>query len=128
MNALLQTLKGLGLARLIVLGGVGIASIAFLMFVSSRLSAPAMVLLYADLDIKDSNQIIAKLDTANVPYKLRANGTQILVPSDKALRMRMSLAQEGLPRGGSVGYEIFDRSEAMGSSSFVQNINRLRAL
>lgn len=87
-----------------------------------------MVLLYADLDIKDSNQIIAKLDTANVPYKLRANGTQIFVPSDKALRMRMSLAQEGLPRGGSVGYEIFDRSEAMGSSSFVQNINRLRAL
>ncbi len=55
-----------------------------------------MVLLYADLDIKDSNQIIAKLDTANVPYKLRANGTQIFVPSDKALRMRMTLAQEGM--------------------------------
>jgi len=128
VNALIQTLKGLGLARLIVLGGVGIASIAFLMFVSSRLSAPAMVLLYADLDIKDSNQIIAKLDSSNVPYKLRANGTQIFVPSDKALRMRMTLAQEGLPRGGSVGYEIFDRSEAVGSSSFVQNINRLRAL
>jgi len=128
VNGLLQTLKGLGLARLIVLGGVGIASIAFLMFVSSRLSAPSMVLLYGDLDIKDSNQIIAKLDSANVPYELRANGTRILVPSDKALRMRMSLAQEGLPRGGSVGYEIFDRSEAMGSSSFVQNINRLRAL
>ncbi|MCZ6863418.1 MAG: flagellar basal-body MS-ring/collar protein FliF [Alphaproteobacteria bacterium] len=128
MNALFQTLKGLGLARLILLGGVGIASIAFLMFVSSRLSAPAMVLLYAELDIKDSNQIIAKLETANVPYKLRANGTQIFVPSDKALRMRMTLAQEGLPRGGSVGYEIFDRSEAVGSSSFVQKINRLRAL
>ena len=128
MNALLQTLKGLGLARLILLGGVSIASIAFLVFVSSRLSAPAMVLLYAELDIKDSNQIIAKLDTANVPYKLRANGTQIFVPSDKALRMRMTLAQEGLPRGGSVGYEIFDRSEAVGSSSFVQKINRLRAL
>lgn len=87
-----------------------------------------MVLLYAELDLKDSNQIIAKLDSANVPYKLRANGTQIFVPSDKALRMRMTLAQEGLPRGGSVGYEIFDRSEAVGSSSFVQNINRLRAL
>ncbi len=128
MNAFLQTLKGLGLARLVLLGGVGIASIAFLMFVSSRLSAPAMVLLYAELDIKDSNQIIAKLDSANIPYKLRANGTQIFVPSDKALRMRMSLAQEGLPSGGSVGYEIFDRSEAVGSSSFVQKINRLRAL
>ena len=80
MNALLQSLKGLGLARLMLLGGVGIASIAFLMFVSSRLSAPAMVLLYAELDIKDSNQIIAKLDSANVPYKLRANGTRFSCP------------------------------------------------
>lgn len=87
-----------------------------------------MALLYADLDPRDSNQIVAKLEASNVKYELRANGTQIYVPSDQALRMRITLAQEGLPRGGSVGYEIFDRSEALGSSSFVQNINRLRAL
>jgi len=128
VNALIQTLRGLGGPRLLALGVVGAASIAFFFYLTAQLSTPNMALLYADLNIKDSNQIVAKLEAANVPFTLKAGGTQIYVPADKALRMRMTLAQEGLPRGGSVGYEIFDRSEGMGSSSFVQNINRLRAL
>jgi len=128
VSALIQTLRSLGGLRLMALGAVGIAGIAFFIYLSTRLSAPGMALLYADLNTKDSAQIVAKLETANVPFKLKAGGTQIYVPADKALRMRMTLAQEGLPRGGSVGYEIFDRSEGVGSSSLVQNINRLRAL
>lgn len=128
MSALIQTLRSLGGLRLMALGAVGIAGVAFFIYVSTRLSEPGMALLYADLDAKDSAQIVAKLETANVPFTLKAGGTQIYVPADKALRMRMTLAQEGLPRGGSVGYEIFDRSEGVGSSSLVQNINRLRAL
>jgi flagellar M-ring protein FliF len=112
----------------LALGIVGLASVAFFIYLSARLSTPGMALLYADLNAKDSSQIVAKLEAANVPFELKAGGTQIYVPTDKALRMRMTLAQEGLPRGGSVGYEIFDRSEGVGSSSFVQNINRLRAL
>lgn len=128
MSALIQTLRSLGGLRLMALGAVGVAGVAFFIYLSTRLSAPGMALLYADLDTKDSAQIVAKLETANVPFTLKAGGTQIYVPADKALRMRMTLAQEGLPRGGSVGYEIFDRSEGVGSSSLVQNINRLRAL
>jgi len=128
VSALIQTLRGLGGLRLLALGAVGVASIVFFVYLSSRIGAPGMALLYADLDTKDSAQIVAKLETANVPFELKAGGAQIYVAADKALRMRMSLAQEGLPRGGSVGYEIFDRSEGVGSSSFVQNINRLRAL
>jgi flagellar M-ring protein FliF len=85
--------------------------------------------IYTDLSIEDSGKIVSELEKANVPYELRANGTQILVPSDQMLRLRLSLAQQGLPSGGSiVGYEIFDRSETMGTSSFVMNINMLRAL
>jgi len=110
------------------LGAVGIAGVAFFIYLSTRLSAPGMTMLYAELTAKDSAQIVAKLESANVPFTLKAGGTQIYVPADGALRVRMSLAQEGLPRGGSVGYEIFDRSEGVGSSSLVQNINRLRAL
>jgi flagellar M-ring protein FliF len=125
---LIQTLRSLGGLRLMALGAVGIAGVAFFIYLSTRLSEPGMALLYAELDAKDSAQIVAKLETANVPFTLKAGGTQIYVPADKALRMRMTLAQEGLPRGGSVGYEIFDRSEGVGSSSLVQNINRLRAL
>ncbi|MEJ2120799.1 MAG: flagellar basal-body MS-ring/collar protein FliF [Alphaproteobacteria bacterium] len=128
MSALIQTLRSLGGLRLMALGAVGIAGVAFFIYLSTRLSEPGMALLYAELDAKDSAQIVAKLETANVPFTLKAGGTQIYVPADKALRMRMTLAQEGLPRGGSVGYEIFDRSEGVGSSSLVQNINRLRAL
>ena len=114
MNGLLETLKGLGPMRLAALVGVALASIVFFGFLTTRLSTPDMALLYADLEMKDSNQIVAKLDALGIPYELRANGSQILVPGDKALRLRMSLAEEGLPKGGSVGYEIFDKSEEIG--------------
>lgn len=128
MSAFIQSLRSLGGLRLLALAAVGVASVVFFVYLSARIGAPGMALLYADLDAKDSAQIVAKLESANVPYELKAGGTQIYVPADKALRMRMTLAQEGLPRGGSVGYEIFDRSEGVGTSSLVQNINRLRAL
>ena len=51
-----------------------------------------------------------------------------MVPKDQVPRLRMKLAESGLPKGGGVGYEIFDKSDALGATSFVQNINRLRAL
>lgn len=64
----------------------------------------------------------------NIPYELAGNGTQVMVPQENVLRLRMSMAEEGLPAGGSIGYEIFDRTEAFGPTTFVQNINRVRAL
>ena len=51
-----------------------------------------------------------------------------MVPKDQVPRLRMKLAEAGLPKGGGVGYEIFDKSDALGATSFVQNINHLRAL
>ncbi len=51
-----------------------------------------------------------------------------MVPSDRVTRLRMTLAESGLPKGGSVGYELFDKSDTLGATSFVQNINHLRAL
>ena len=50
------------------------------------------------------------------------------MPSDQVARLRLAIAEQGLPSGGTVGYEIFDRDEFLGSSSFVQDINRTRAL
>ena len=52
----------------------------------------------------------------------------MLVPREQIPRLRMKLAEGGLPKGGGVGYEIFDKSDALGATSFVQNINHLRAL
>lgn len=128
MNGLIQNLAKLGTTRLMAIGGVGLAMIALFVFLTTRLATPGMSLLYGDLDLKDSAQVVQKLDAMNIPYQLRADGAQILVPSDQVAKLRMSMAEEGLPRGGSVGYELFDKSDSFGTSSFAQNINQLRAL
>lgn len=128
MNGLAQTLRNLGVARLSAMGVVAAVTIAFFVFLTTRIAAPGFSLLYSDLDLRDSGQIVQKLEAMNVPYQLRGDGGQILVPSDQVPRLRMMMAEQGLPLGGSVGYEIFDKSDAFGTSSFVQNINRVRAL
>jgi len=128
VNGLIQNLAKLGTTRLMAIGGAGLAMIAVFVFLTTRLTTPGMSLLYADLDLKDSAQVVQKLDAMNVPYQLRADGAQILVPTDQVAKLRMTMAEQGLPRGGSVGYELFDKSEGFGTSSFAQNINQLRAL
>jgi len=110
------------------LGGVAVALVVFFVFLTSRLSSPDMSLLYAELEAADSAQIIERLEAQGVPYELRGDGSQIRVPADQVLRLRMTMAGEGLPSGGSIGYEIFDRQDALGTTNFVQQVNHLRAL
>lgn len=114
--------------RLAVLGAVGAAVLGVILFLAIRASEPPMALLYSDLDQRDAAQIVQSLERQRVPYRLGANGTQILVPTEQVPRLRLSLAAEGLPSGGSVGYEIFDRADGLTASSFQQEMNRLRAL
>jgi flagellar M-ring protein FliF len=128
VNGLLSSLRNLGPVRLGAIAAVLAGTIGFFVFISTRLATPSFALLYSELDLQDSSQIVTKLDALTVPYQLRGNGTQILVPSDQVDRLRLVMAETGLPRGGSVGYEIFDKSETLGTSSFVQNVNHLRAL
>src|SRR5271155_3425435 len=129
MEAFLRFLRELGQTRLMALIGAGVITLALIFFITTRISTSPMTPIYTDLSLDDSGKIVAELDKESVTYELRANGTEVLVPSDQMLRLRLSLAQQGLPSGGSmVGYEIFDRSETMGTSSFVMNINMLRAL
>ena len=128
MDALSQTLRNLGPVRLAAIGAVAIGLIAFFAFVTTRLSTADMTLLYGELDLADSSEIASRLDGLDIPYQIRGNGAAIMVPGDQVDRARLLIAQDGLPKGGSLGYEIFDRSDGFGSSNFVQNINRLRAL
>jgi flagellar M-ring protein FliF len=128
VNGLLQTLRGLGTLRLAMIGGVALAMIAFFAFVTTRISQPSMTLLYGDLDLKDSGAMAQKLDAMGIQYQIKGDGAEILVPSDQVAKLRMTMAEAGLPHGGTVGYEIFDKTEALGTSSLVENINRLRAL
>jgi flagellar M-ring protein FliF len=104
------------------------ALIGFFAFVIMRVTTPQMTTLFTDLSTEDSSAIIKDLERQAIPYELRNDGAVIMVPKDKVTRLRMKLAEGGLPKGGGVGYEIFDKSDALGTTSFVQNINHLRAL
>lgn len=128
MNAFIETLRSLGPLRLAAMAAVAAGVLAFFIYLTGRLASPDMALLYAELDTQDSGQIVSRLETMGVPFSLGPNGTQVFVPRDQVARMRVAMAEEGLPTGGSMGYEIFDRSEGLGTTNFVQNINHLRAL
>jgi flagellar M-ring protein FliF len=93
-----------------------------------RVTTPQMTTLFTDLSIEDSSAVIKDLERQAIPFEIRNDGAVIMVPKDKVTRLRMKLAEGGLPKGGGVGYEIFDKSDALGTTSFVQNINHLRAL
>lgn len=128
MNGLIEFARTLGPARLAAMAAVTAALIGFFALVIVKVSAPAMAPLFTELTIEDSSRIIKELEAKGVPYDLRGDGSTILIPKGQVTRARMSLAEAGLPRGGSVGYEIFDKSDALGTTSFVQNVNHLRAL
>ena len=128
MNGLLTTLRNIGPTRLLILGAMAAGLIAAFVVLTTRLSTPELSLLYADLDVRDTNEIIGRLESMKVPFEIKANGTQVFVPRERVMRLRLSMAQDGLPAGGSIGYEIFDRSAGFGTTSLVQNINRVRAL
>ncbi len=128
MNGLLETLRRLGPTRLITMGSIAAMLIVGLVILTERVSTPDLALLYSDLDVKDSSAIVSRLEAMNIPFDIRGNGGQVYVPREQVMRLRLSMAQDGLPVGGSVGYELFDRSDGFGSNSFVQKINRVRAL
>lgn len=128
MNAFLQTLRNLGPARLAAIALVTISLLGFFGFIATRITSSPLALLYNDLDQQDSGSIVKKLEGMKVPFEVDSNGGLIRVPSDQVGKLRMMMAAEGLPKGGSIGYEIFDQKEGFGTTSFVQNINHLRAL
>ncbi|MCA6123152.1 flagellar M-ring protein FliF [Bradyrhizobium sp. WSM 1704] len=128
MQSLVAFLRGLGAARLAAMVAVTAALIGFFAFVIMRVTTPQMTTLFTDLSTEDSSAIIKELERQAVPFELRNDGAIIMVPKDKVTRLRMKLAEGGMPKGGGVGYEIFDKSDALGTTSFVQNINHLRAL
>ena len=85
-------------------------------------------LLFSGLDLEEAGEITNKLDTAGVPYTLEGGGSAVFVPADKVEDARMMLSEQGLPTRGSIGWEIFDKSDALGETQFVLNIKQLRAM
>jgi flagellar M-ring protein FliF len=128
VNIALEILTKLGPGRILAMIGVTLSLVAFFAFVMLRVSQPAMGVLYTDLSTSDAAAVMKDLDARAIRYETRNEGQTILAPRSDLARIRMDMAQKGLPTGGGVGYEIFDKGDAFSSTSFVQNINQLRAL
>ncbi|HEY0418831.1 MAG TPA: flagellar basal-body MS-ring/collar protein FliF, partial [Acetobacteraceae bacterium] len=128
MNAFLEGLKSLGVARLAAMGAVAAGLMALLAVLALRGSPERLALLYADLDAREAGQIIEQLERQHISHQVTAGGSQIMVPADQVARLRVMLAKDGLPSGGSIGYEIFDRADSLTSSQFQQKIAESRAL
>lgn len=128
MSGILDFLKGLGPARLAAMGAMAALLVGLFSFIIIRATAPQMVPLFTDLTLEDAAAVVSQVETQGISYELGVDGRSILVPQENVHRLRMTLAEAGLPSGGGVGYEIFDKTDTLGATSFVQNINRLRAL
>jgi flagellar M-ring protein FliF len=121
-------LRAFGLWRLGALAGTALLVLGLLTWFVIRANQPVMGLLYADLEQRDAGQVVAALDRAKVPYSIEGGGSRIMVPADQVGRLRLTLARDGLPAGGNVGYEIFDRNESLTTTPFQQDMNRVRAM
>jgi flagellar M-ring protein FliF len=128
VTRLLAALRALGPGRLLVLSATALALLVFFAYLILRAIEPPYTLLFGSLELDDSAQIVSRLEALGVPFRLQGDGNAIMVPDAQALRLRLALAEEGLPRGGSVGDEIFDRSSALGTTNFLANVNLRRAL
>ncbi len=128
MTALLESLRSLGALKLGAMAAVTLVSLGLLGFLMFRGGEGPMALLYADLELREAGQVVDQLERARIPRQLEAGGTRVLVPADQVARARLLLAKEGLPSGGSIGYEIFDRGDSLTASGFQQAINQTRAM
>ncbi len=128
VETFVQAIRNLGPMRLAIMGGVILGLLGFLVFFATKLSTPSLTTLYSELEQSDAAGIIQELESRNIPFELKHNGTQVLVPQERVMQLRLELAQQGLPSGGSVGYELFDDTDSIGSTNFMQNVNLVRAL
>lgn len=123
----LRVWQGLNTTQRIGLGGILVAALAAIVFLAVWAQTPDYAPLFTNLDSRDAGEIVAKLKEAKVPYQIGEGGNAILVPSKNVHEMRLSLAGQGLPQGGTVGFELFDKNN-FGMTDFNQKLNYQRAL
>ncbi|MEK9724353.1 MAG: flagellar basal-body MS-ring/collar protein FliF [Rhodospirillaceae bacterium] len=128
MDTISQALRNLGPMRLAVVGALFLGLVGFFIFVVGKLTTPSTKMLYSGLDAGDSQKIVAQIQSMGVVYELKQNGSQIFVDADEFDQVLIKLADQGLPGGGTIGYEIFDEQDSLSSTNFMQNVNLARAL
>ncbi len=125
---IIELITRLGPGRLIAIGVTVAGLLGFLGFFVDKMAQPEMAVLFSELEAADAGAVMTRLETMGVRVRTDAAGGAILAPKGEIARLRMLLAQDGLPAGGSIGYELLDKSDGLGATSFAQEMNRLRAL
>ena len=120
-------IKKIGFVRAASIAGTLLASIIFFIVLIVRTNEPQMGLLFSQIDPSDGGKIIDRLRALNIPMEVKGESNQIYVPVDQIARLRMELATDGLPAGGTIGYEIFDKTDVLGTTHALMDINFLRA-
>lgn len=111
------------------MAGIGLGLMVFFGYIMVRANQTEMALLYSQIEAAEGGRIIEKLKTMGVPFEVKGDGTQIYAPADEVAKLRMELAQNGMPSGGgNVGYEIFDKQDILGTTNALLGINQIRAL
>ncbi|TFH85379.1 flagellar basal body M-ring protein FliF [Billgrantia azerbaijanica] len=105
----------------------GAASIAIVVALLMWARAPEYRVLYSNLSEADGGRIISELDSRGIPYRFSEGGQALLVPGDQVHTLRLQLAEQGLPQGGNVGFELMDE-QAFGVSQFAEQVNFQRGL
>ena len=107
---------------------VTLSLMAYFGYVIFKASQPTLSVLYSDLAPEDSAAILRELDARTISYETRDDGRIILASKADIAKLRFDLASKGIPSGGTVGYEIFDKTDSFSTTGFVQSINQIRAL
>ncbi|PJE33999.1 flagellar M-ring protein FliF, partial [Pseudooceanicola lipolyticus] len=128
MQSLLSNLQSLGRMRLALLGGTGLVLLLALFFGLRMVMAPDYVQLYSGLTPATASSVIDTLEQDGFRVQLSDSGSTISVPRESLPRARMALADQGLPSDGTPGWELFDDTSGLGMNSFLQRVNRLRAM
>jgi flagellar M-ring protein FliF len=124
---LIDVIKEWPTSRKLSLAGVALLSLIFFAVLIMQSQVADYSLLFGNLSAGDAAAVTAKLKEQKVPYRLKDQGKAIYVPTEQVYQTRIELAGAGLPRGGGVGFEIFDK-QSFGMTDFAQKINYLRAL
>ncbi|MEM6051506.1 flagellar basal-body MS-ring/collar protein FliF [Erwinia sp. P7711] len=106
---------------------IAAAAISLVIILFFWAKTPDYRVLYSNIDDQDGGAVVAQLTQMNVPYRFDERRAAIMVPEDQVYSVRLKLAQQGLPKGGSVGFELLDQ-EKFGISQFSEQINYQRAL
>jgi len=128
LNVLWENLINLGGRRLAALSLIFLLIFGVVGFGAYYLSRPNFEILYSGLDREDVSRIGAVLKTASIPFDINPEGNTVSVQFGQSAQARMLLAERGLPQSANVGYELFDKVGALGLTSFMQEVTRVRAL